>query len=684
MSSIHRTFPLRSRAVRTLSYTEDDGKGIAYAVCTNARLSVLLELQVPVSESRMDGAFAATLLPRFQELRVQATVPARHETLLLESLEELQAAIEELRLTEKELRERKSQLADAWQAADASSDWNRALLESSANALLVTDAEGVVRDANAAAGALLAVSPRALRGKPLAAFVPQDERQTFSSRLPLLTADGLPTRFDLRVQPRLEVPVLVEATVTTFQPAGGRPGLHWTLRDVTASRQAEAGVAEAARMHLRALRALPVAAILLDVDGTVALWNAETERLLGYTEDEASGLAVPCWGEAAEQAIEAALSAAPASEPARVAVTARTRDGQGLALEVCAARLADEGGEPRGTVLTLAPAEPAAPAPSAQPHPSWSDTEMRRVLLGGTGELAERMRAGIAAGLFLGRLRVGDRLPSIRDIARHTGEDHRCVSAAYRRLAGEGIVEIRNRHGVLVAAGGPAPEMPGAETAEWLAGVIGEAARLQVKVTQLPDLVRRWTAEAPVRCLCVDGTEDGLAALQAEMHGQWGFEAQRFLAGGAESSRRDALAAAVRAADVVVTTPFHAHAVHAAARACSVPVVVLEADPEMVAAAEARLRMGALAAVVADARFGDRLRCLTGGERLRVVLADDDAALAALDPAQPVLMTRAAQARAGRPLRLLVPVSPAFSTSRARELAAVLIRRNLRASRADA
>jgi hypothetical protein len=29
-------------------------------------------------------------------------------------------------------------------------------------------------------------------------------------------------------------------------------------------------------------------------------------------------------------------------------------------------------------------------------------------------------------------------------------------------------------------------------------------------------------------------------------------------------------------------------------------------------------------------------------------------------------------------------VSPAFSTSRARELAAVLIRRNLRASRADA
>jgi hypothetical protein len=245
------------------------------------------------------------------------------------------------------------------------------------------------------------------------------------------------------------------------------------------------------------------------------------------------------------------------------------------------------------------------------------------------------------------------------------------------------VVEIRNRHGVLVAAGGDAPEMPSAETAEWLAGVIGDAARLQVKVTQLPELVRRWTAEVPVRCLCVDGTEDGLAALQTEMHGQWGFETQRFLAGGPESSRRDALAAAVRAADVAVTTPFHAHAVHAAARSAGVPVVVLDADTEMVAAAEARLRAGGLTAVVADARHGDRLRCLTGGERLRVVLADDEAALAALDPAQPVLMTRSAQQRVGHSLRLLVPVSPAFSTSRARELAAVLIRRNLRASRAD-
>jgi hypothetical protein len=180
----------------------------------------------------------------------------------------------------------------------------------------------------------------------------------------------------------------------------------------------------------------------------------------------------------------------------------------------------------------------------------------------------------------------------------------------------------------------------------------------------------------------VDGTEDGLASLAAELHSQWGFETQRFLAGGPETSRRDALSAALREADMVVTTPFHVHAVDAAARATSTPVVVLDADPELVTAAEARLRAGSLTAVVADARYGERLRCLTGGERLHVVLADDADAVAALDPAEPVLMTRAAQQRVGRSLRLLAPVSPAFSASRARELAAVLIQRNLRAQRA--
>lgn len=604
-------------------------------------------------------------------------------TLLLDSLEEIQTALGELRGTEGELLAQQVQLSRALDAAEASSSWNRALFESASDPLLVTNPDGVVHDANAAAGAILGVDPLLLRGKPLDVFIALEERLAFRWRMATLRGEALPARFDLRMQPWLAVPVQVEASVTAFSPRDMHPGLHWMLHDVTAVRQAEAGLAQAASARLRALRSLPVPTVLLDVDGTVALWNAAAATVLGFTEEETAGRTVPCWGRAVEQALDAALDARRVDGPVRIPVAARTHDGQELALVVSAARLADDGGDARGMVLTLAPVDAGETAAFPQARAAWSDAEIRRVLLRGTGELAERMRTGIAAGLFLGHLAVGDRLPSIREVARHTGEDHRCVSAVYRRLAGEGVVEIRNRHGVLVASGGEGPEMPGAETAAWLAGVIGEAAQLQVKVTQLPELVRRWTAEAPVRCLCVDGTEDGLSALQTEMHGQWGFEVRRFLAAGVDGARRDALVSAVRAADVIVTMPFHAHTVHAAARATGVPVVVMDADPEMVAAAEARLRTGTLTAVVADTQYGDRLRCMAGGERLRVVQADDGGALATLDPAEPVLMTRAAQQRVGRSLRLLVPVSPAFSSSRARDLAAVLIRRNLRASRAD-
>jgi PAS domain S-box-containing protein len=635
-----------------------------------------------VNNNRLPQDFTAILLPRLQELRGAATSAAPRDTLASELIEELQTAIEELRVTEEELRSQQDQLADAWLAAESTSDWNRALFDGAADALLVTDPEGVVRDANSAAGRLLGLAAKAIRGKPLAVFVPVDERMEFRTRLNGLTAAPLPARFDVCMQPRMAVPVTVEASVTLFRPPGATPGLHWTLRDVSAARQEEEGEHEAARGHLRALRAMPTATVVLDVDGTVSLWNAEAERLLGWSEEQAVGLHAPCWADGTERVIEAALDGAGAGGTARVTVAVRTRDGRELAAEVCAARLTDEGGDPRGMVLTLAPAQGEAQA-AALPRPAWSEAEMRRVLLGGTGtgDLAERIGTGIAAGLFLGRLRPGDRLPSIREVARYTGEDHRCVSAAYRRLAGEGVVEVRNRHGVLVGQGPQAPEMPASETAEWLAEVIGQAAALQVKVTRLPDLVTRWTAQAAVRCLCVDGTEDGLASLTAELHGQWGFETQRFLAGGPEGTRRDALAAALREADVAVTTPFHGWAVEAAARASGTPVVVLDADPELVAAAEARLRAGPLTAVVADARHGERLRCLAGGERLHVVLADDEAALATLDASEPVLMTRAAQQRVTRPLRLLAPVSPAFSTSRAQDLAAVLIQGNLRAQR---
>jgi hypothetical protein len=215
--------------------------------------------------------------------------------------------------------------------------------------------------------------------------------------------------------------------------------------------------------------------------------------------------------------------------------------------------------------------------------------------------------------------------------------------------------------------------------------VLGDAGALQLKVPMLPDLVRDWTASTRVACACVDDTEDGLVALTTELRQQWGLDTYPVPQGGARSGRWDeaALVAELRKADVVVTTAFHAGVVGAVAASLGKPMVVLRANPELVETLEERVASRPLTVVVADAAYGERLSCVRGArDRVHVVPVSDAAALAALDPAEPVLVTRAAQQRLGSVgARLLYPLSPVFCPTSARDLAAVLIRSNIRAGR---
>ncbi len=118
----------------------------------------------------------------------------------------------------------------------------------------------------------------------------------------------------------------------------------------------------------------------------------------------------------------------------------------------------------------------------------------------------------------------------------------------------------------------------------------------------------------------------------------------------------------LREADFVVTTPFCAGVARAMAAALGKPLVVVTANPDIGLTLERRLRNGRVNAVIADVRFAERMRSAYGGiykEQLRIVLADDSEAVAALDPFQPVILTDAAHRRLGNMSRSeLVPHSP--------------------------
>jgi PAS domain S-box-containing protein len=441
------------------------------------------------------------------------------------------------------------------------------------------------------------------------------------------------------------------------------------------------------------VRSLPSAVAVMDLDGTVLAWNPAAERLLGWTEDELAGRPNP----AIPEESRAALAETRGAGEGRVSwlrVPAAHRDGGTVEVEVVLAPLAGADGEPRGTVALIAESageaadEPGAAAAVRDDAAGRTREALppERVLPEVAGDFLERLRAGIAAGLHLGRIVPGDRLPSIRDAARAARTDHRVVSAAYRQLAGEGVVRVVNRRGVTVA---PLPGAGGgalSESAEWLARVLADAWELRVKVPQVPDLVRDWTCATTLRCACVESTDDDLAALTGELGAQWGLATYpvRVEEGAPDApARRAALAEAMRGAELAVTTAFHARAVAPVAQAMGIPLVVASMSGEVVEAVEEKLRAGPLTAVVADERWGARLRAAVGGARLRVVRADDAAAVAALDPSEPVLLTRAARERMGaaRP-RLLVPPTHFLSTECAGEIARVLIRRNVEAARA--
>jgi PAS domain S-box-containing protein len=149
------------------------------------------------------------------------------DPVLAEALAELGTTLEELRVTEEQLR------ADEAFVSTVQSDRERyrALFEEAPVAYLVTDRDGLVRQANRHASALLGVDRHWLLGKPLASFVLLEDRKAFRQRL--LRARIPAGEWDLRLQPRMGAPVGVRAMVGTMaDPDGASQGLAWLLREL--------------------------------------------------------------------------------------------------------------------------------------------------------------------------------------------------------------------------------------------------------------------------------------------------------------------------------------------------------------------------------------------------------------------------------------------------------------------
>lgn len=246
-------------------------------------------------------------------------------------------------------------------------------------------------------------------------------------------------------------------------------------------------------------------------------------------------------------------------------------------------------------------------------------------------------------------------------------------------------MEVRGRTGVYLARqdriGGGLNE----ESVSWLASVLAESRRRRIGIPQFPEFVRKCTADRQLRCVCIESNVDSGVALMLELEEEFGLSCEVLEPDALPSPKnQSAPLASLRNADVLITTAFHARTVRAVAARLNKPLVTVTVSEELARIIERRVAAEGLTAIVADRRYGERLRDIYGrdsaGKGIRILDAGQRDEVLLLDRSEPVLVTRAARRLLpDLDVAMLVPRYPSISAESARDLAELIIRLNLAA-----
>jgi PAS domain S-box-containing protein len=143
----------------------------------------------------------------------------------------LSSSLEELRVAEEELVQQNDELVSGRAELERQLRHYRALFDLAPVALLYSDAQGVIREANRAAAALVDREARHLARKPLASLVPRTRRAAFREGLSRLrlTGGAAVWRFALT---RGTASIEVSAAVQLVSDTTLGTALLWLLRPV--------------------------------------------------------------------------------------------------------------------------------------------------------------------------------------------------------------------------------------------------------------------------------------------------------------------------------------------------------------------------------------------------------------------------------------------------------------------
>ncbi|GJG89323.1 hypothetical protein tb265_45040 [Gemmatimonadetes bacterium T265] len=320
--------------------------------------------------------------------------------------------------------------------------------------------------------------------------------------------------------------------------------------------------------------------------------------------------------------------------------------------------------------------------------------------------IADAIRQRLFSRLHLGLLQPGAQLPSARDLAAELGASRRAVLAAYQELAREGLVDLRPRSGIYVAT----PAVPGAPGADALSRRARRVVQflLQeladgVPAPLAPDRLHQVLDTLRLRVAAVECNDDQLTTLAGELATDYGLETSAMDVEALGAAAHAAACAAgdparmpplgfaplaVRRAHLLVTTPFHAGAVKAAAEQWGKPWLAVSTRTDMPAEIARLLPAGPVYVVVTDPRFATKLgrvfAASPGAGNLHPLVVGRDA-VAAIPAGAPTYVTgcarerleRAGEAGAAALLARGTPEPRALSPRSAADLLTFMVRENL-------
>jgi PAS domain S-box-containing protein len=213
------------------------------------------------------------------EQQVKAAEGSAASKLQAETLAELAIVLAELGVAEEELQHQNEELLAAQYTVDLERQRYQDLFDFAPDGYLVTDSQGVIREANRVVSLMLQVQPGFLVGKPLMLFVAPDDRRALSTELLGLQAEGKFQSWELRLKPR-EGPLFeAEVTVAAKRNAEGRLiNLRWLLHDITARKRIEQNLQESEAFSRAILNSLAAHIAVLDEDGVIVAVNSAWER----------------------------------------------------------------------------------------------------------------------------------------------------------------------------------------------------------------------------------------------------------------------------------------------------------------------------------------------------------------------------------------------------------------------